>query len=264
MITYNGKIKDINNIDNNDVYILTDFDGTITNDSSDSSWSSIFKNPKVTKDFINECINIYTHYHQYEIDNKLPINKKINIMNEWYQKNIETLKKFNITKDIIDYAANNINIMSFRPGAKNFLECMFKKNIPVIIISAGVGNIIEQFLIKNNCNYPNIHICSNFLEYKDNLIIGVRDNNLIHPLNKNEISLPKDLQNIINNKKNTIILGNNISDINMATSNKKIYKIGFLDEKIDERLKQFKENYDIVCTNNTSYDELKNIINIFN
>lgn len=36
-----------------------------------------------------------------------------------------------------------------------------------------------------------------------------------------------------------------------------IYKLGFLDEKIDERLQSFKENYDIVCTDNTTYDEIR-------
>lgn len=264
MITFNNKLKDINNIDEKDVYILTDFDGTITKSNSDSSWSSIFKNPKVTKEFKDECISIYTYYHKYEIDDSLDINKKINIMNEWYQKNIQTLKDFNITKDIIDYAVNNTNIMDFRDGAKEFLETMYKKNIPVIVISAGVGNIIENFLIKNNCNYSNIHICSNFLEYKNNLITSIRDNNLIHPLNKDEVSLPISLQNIIKDKKNTILLGDNITDINMSTLNKNLFKIGFLDEQIEERIQTFKDNYDIVCTNNTSYNELKDIIDLFN
>ena len=46
----------------------------------------------------------------------------------------------------------------------------------------------------------------------------------------------------------------------MASSGKNVYKIGFLDEKIDERLQAFKANYDVVCTDNTSYTELKNEI----
>ena len=48
----NDRIKELFNLSANDLYILTDFDGTITKDSSDSSWASIFKNPNVTDEFV--------------------------------------------------------------------------------------------------------------------------------------------------------------------------------------------------------------------
>ena len=136
------------------------------------------------------------------------------------------------------------------------------KNIPIIVISAGVGNIIEQFLIKNNCNYPNIYICSNFLEYENGIVKSVRDNNLIHPLNKNEVFLPENIKSKIENRSNILLLGNSVSDIKMAEGNKNVFKLGFLDENIEERLTSFKEHYDIVCTNNTGYDEICNKVKI--
>ena len=48
----------------------------------------------------------------------------------------------------------------------------------------------------------------------------------------------------------------------MARTNRNVYKLGFLDEKIEERLKSFKEHYDIVCTNNTGYDEIRDKVKI--
>lgn len=257
------KIKSLNKLTPNDIYILTDFDGTITKVTSDSSWASIFKNPQVSQEFIDECTKIYEHYHKYEVDENLSLEEKLPIMKEWYEQNIATLKKFNITKDIIDYAANNNRIIDFRDGAADFLKRMFEKNIPVIIISAGVGNIIEQFLIKNNCNYPNIYICSNFLEYQDNLITGVKDNNLIHPLNKNEVSIPPNVQEQIKDRNNAILLGNSIADLDMASNQKNVYKISFLDEQIIERVAAFKEVYNVICMDRTSFDELKELIDLF-
>lgn len=257
MIIIKDKIKELRSISANDTYIVTDFDGTITKNSSDSSWASIFKNPNVTDEFIQECLRIFNHYHKYEIDESIPLEEKMLIMSEWYNKNIETLKRFGITEQIINYSANNESIMSFRDGAKEFLKEMNNKGIPIIVISAGVGNIIEQFLINNNCNFPNIYIGSNFLEYENGIITGVRDNNLIHPLNKNEMSLPSHIQEKIADKNSIILLGNSISDINMSNDKKKTYKIGFLDEKIEDRIGVFKENYDLVCTDNTSFYDLK-------
>jgi len=256
LIISNGKFNELNNISNEEVYVITDFDGTITKNSNDSSWASIFKNPNVTEEFVQECIRIFNYYHKFEIDESIPLAEKISIMNEWYIRNIETLKRFGITEEIINYSANNESIISFREGAPEFLKKMNELNIPIIIISAGVGNIIQQFLINNNCNYPNIYICSNFLEYENGLIQSIRDNNLIHPLNKNEVSLTKHIQDRIVNRGNAILLGNAISDIKMASTRKKVYKIGFLDEEVEERIDTFKANYDIVCTNNTSYHEL--------
>lgn len=257
IIADENKIKELNNISEDDLYILTDFDGTITKDSSDSSWASIFKNPNVTDEFVQECIRIFNYYHRYEIDESIPLQEKMSIMNEWYNKNIETLKRFGITEEIINYSANNESIMSFREGAKEFLKEMNDKRIPIIVISAGVGNIIQQFLINNNCNYANIYICSNFLEYENGAIKSIKDNNLIHPLNKNEISLTQHIQEKIINRNSIMLLGNSILDINMANSKKNVYKIGFLDEKVEERIDIFKQNYDIVCTDNTSYNELR-------
>ena len=254
--------KKLSDFSPDDTYILTDFDGTITKDISDSSWASIFKNPNVTNEFVQECIKIFNFYHKYEIDKNIPIQEKMRIMTQWYEKNIETLKNFRITEEIINYSANNQSIMCFRDGAEDFLLDMYNKGIPIIIISAGVGNIIQQFLINNKCNYSNIYICSNFLYYENGKIKGIRDNNLIHPLNKNEVSLPQCVQEKTVNRKNIILLGNSISDIKMASTKKNIYTIGFLDEKVEERISDFKEYYDIICTNNTSFGELQDKLKI--
>lgn len=265
MLIFNEeRLSELNSVSSDNLYILTDFDGTITKDNSDSSWASIFKNPIVSKQFIEECIRIFNYYHKFEIDESLSTKEKMAIMNEWYRKNIETLTKFSITEETINYAANNDNIITFRKGAIDFLKTMYNKNIPIIVISAGVGNIIEQFLIKNNCNYPNIYICSNFLEYENGIVKSVRDNNLIHPLNKNEVFLPENIKSKIENRSNILLLGNSVSDIKMAKNNKKVFKLGFLDENIEERLQSFKDNYDIICTNNTGYDEIKKKVKILN
>lgn len=67
-------------------------------------------------------------------------------------------------------------------------------------------------------------------------------------MNKNEIYLSSNIQEKIKNRKNIIFIGNSISDTNMASNHENVFKLGFLDEKIEERLESFKENYDIVRT----------------
>jgi len=248
-----------NELDLNNIYIVTDFDGTLTMGASDSSWASIFKNPNVPNDFVQECIRIFNKYHPLEIDENIPFEKKLEIMNEWYKVNLDTLIKFEIDEETINCAAYNDKQIYFRSGAKQFLELLNKHEIPVIIISAGVGNVIEQFLIKNQCKFPNIFICSNFLEYLEGKIVGVRNSNLIHSLNKNEVSLPEQIKEKIKSRF-PILLGDNIMDINMVDTDKNAVKIGFLDENVKEKMNAFLEKFDLICTENTSFDELLDYI----
>ena len=106
---------------------MTDFDGTITKDNSGILWASIFKNPKVTKEFIDKCVKIFNYYHKYEVDSSLWLEEKMLMMIEWYRKNIETLIQFGITEEIMNYAANNEHVMEFRRGTIEFLKIMYKK-----------------------------------------------------------------------------------------------------------------------------------------
>lgn len=87
--------------------------------------------------FVQECIRIFNKYHPLEIDENIPFEKKLEIMNEWYKVNLDTFIKFEIDEETINCAAYNDKQIYFRSGSK-------------------------QFLIKNQCKFPNIFICSNF------------------------------------------------------------------------------------------------------
>ena len=71
-------------------------------------------------------------------------------MTEWWKKHIGLFIKYKLSEEVINDAAVNLRVMSFSKGAKELLKNLKDRNIPVIIISAGIGNFIEQFLIKNN------------------------------------------------------------------------------------------------------------------
>ncbi len=266
MIYYEKNIFNrINKWSDNTIHILTDFDKTITVGNSDSSWSILSKSNLVPKEYVIERQELFNHYRPIETDETLNYAEKNQLMTEWWNKHINLFVKYKLSETVIIEAAKNLKVMSFREGAKEFLENMRNRNIPVIIISAGIGNFIEQFLIKNNCNFENIHIVSNFIKFENGIAVGVSEN-VIHSLNKNEVSIPKNIQEELKDRGNIILLGDSISDIKMVKEKDKdnALKIGFLDENIDEKLNDFKDIFDVVCTNNTSYIELFNEISILN
>ena len=133
---------------------------------------------------------------------------------------------------------------------------MSDRGIPVIIILAGIDNFIEQFLIKNACNFDTIFIVSNFINFKNGIAVGVSDN-VIHSMNKNEVSLSDNIKELIKNRSNAILLGDSIFDIRMAKEEARdnALKIVFLEEKVEENMPYYCDVFDVVCTDNTDYNE---------
>ena len=265
MIYINDNTKErISSWNDNSMYVLTDFDRTITVGNSDSSWSILSKSDLVPKEYVSERNAYFDYYRPIEIDETLDYETKNRLMSEWWNKHISLFIKYQTSEEVINKAARDMRVMAFRDGARDFLIDMQKRNIPVIIISAGIGNFIEQFLIKNDCNFDNIHIVANFIKFENGVAAGVSDN-IIHSLNKNEVSLPADIKAIIAGRNNIVLLGDQVSDIRMASEENRsvALKIGFLEEKQEENMEVFKESFDIVCTNNTSYTDLMFELNGF-
>lgn len=256
IIIKEGTKERIKNWHDNNIHILTDFDRTITRGDSNSSWGILSKN-NFNKEYEKERKSLYEFYRPIEINEKIDLETKDKLMEEWWNKHISLFVKYKMSEDIINNALNNNDIMSFRNGAKEFLVSMHKRKIPVIIISAGIGNFIEQFLIKHNCYYDNIYIVSNFIKFENGVAVGI-SGNLIHSFNKNEVSITDDIKEVINGRNNIILLGDTIGDIFMARKEDRdnALKIGFLEENIEENLTYFENSFDVVCTDNTSYNEL--------
>ena len=265
LIILNKSVENkVKNWNLNNIYVLTDFDRTITDGGCDSTWGILSKSGLVSKQYEEERNKLFEYYRPIELDASMDLKAKNKMMIDWWNKHIELFIKYNFEESVINFASKNDKILKFRDGAKEFLELMRDNNVPVIIISAGVGNFIKQFLINNDCDFKNIYILSNFIEFEEGRVCGVKGG-IIHSLNKNQIEYPIDLQNKIKDRENIVLLGDSISDITMAKDDdvESALKIGFLDVKIEENKQYFLEKFDIVGINNTSFYEIMDKIGIF-
>lgn len=247
-------IRDLSNI-----YVVADFDRTITKGNSKTSWSILSDSPYVPKEYVKDRQDLYNYYRPIELNESMDINLKSNFMKEWFQKHISLFVKYKISKDIFKNAASDLRIMEFRSGAKEFIGFLNQNNIPLIIISAGIGNFIETFLELNNCYFDNIYVSSNKIIFKNNIAVGV-EGNIIHSLNKNEVSLPQNIKEKLNNRKKVILLGDQISDLRMVDKSKHdiVYTTCFLTDEGKDNIEKIKSKFDIVCEFNDNYFDLKN------
>jgi 5'-nucleotidase len=144
--------------------------------------------------------------------------------------------------------------LDFRQGAIEFLKMLSKEKIPLLIFSAGAGDIIHESLKKNKLWASNIHIVSNFFKYDTSGKAVSYTMPLIHPFNKNESCVKKSkYKSQIAKRKNVILLGDSLGDLTMAKGMKHdcIIKIGFYNHEYDkERISKHKKGYDVIITGN--------------
>lgn len=247
----------------NDCYVVADFDRTITNGSSKTSWSILAASDLVPKEYADERNALYEIYRPIEIDPDMPIAMKSQKVKEWFQLHINLFIKYGIREELFEKAARDLRIMEFRPGAKEFLQFLNERGVPVVIISAGIGNFIECFLRNNGCLFDNIFISSNKITFTDGVATGV-DGNIIHSLNKNEVSLPEEVKEKIGSRSEVVLLGDQESDLNMVDPSKheRVLKIGFVtgDASDEVHLASYK-GFDLVMEPGEDYTDVMSTIN---
>ena len=255
MIKINEKAKNIIKKLHNNFYVLSDFDRTITTSDSLTTWAILANTNLVSKEYVNERNLLYNYYRPIEINNNIPFEEKKKLMNEWFEKHLNLFVKYQLQESVFKKAIVDNQVMKFKEGAKEYLKFLYDNNIPLIIVSAGIGNFIEKFLMVNNCYYDNIFINANYIYFKNktaNLVYP----NIIHSLNKDEYQNNEKIKNKINEKKYVLLFGDQIEDVKMigSNNNENVIKIGFLTNHKD--LKNFEKTVDIIVDDNESYIEI--------
>ena len=242
----------------NDYYVIADFDHTLTTSKSTASMGII---PKyLGGEVLKQRLALYEHYRPLELDYSIEENEKQKIMKEWATKSFTLLSKSIKSNETVKNALKGANLC-LKEGAEDFLKEMYEIDIPVIIMSAGVGNIIEEFLKEQNCLYKNIYIVSNFFEFSDEkAYLDIK--NIIATSNKEYSRIPKEVQDKIKERKGSLLLGDLIEDLKMQKKEnlERTLTIGFLDENIEEGLEKYNKNFDIVLTNNSNFNDIKNVL----
>ena len=251
------------NINSKNVYFILDFDYTITDEKSEDSWAACCNKDIMGKEISYEMNELYKINKPIEIDYTMDRKEKEKIIEKWYLDVVNLYEKYHMTKEKLNKSVENANIM-FRKGAKECLKWTASKNIPVIIVSAGIGNTIEKFLMDNDCYYNNMFIISNFLKFDENGNIRKFEDKIVHSMNKSvEEKLPKGLQEKLSKKKYKILIGDILGDKDMAGSQDEdtIIKIGMVNDNNPETFEIFKKYFDIVLSKqDTNFEILNEII----
>ena len=200
MIYINNQEKiDRLNFNSDNFYVVADFDRTLTEGASDSTWGIFANANQVGEEYKERRTALYNKYRPIEIDPNISEEEKSDAMTEWWQLHINLFYEYGIKEDAVKNAVKLGN-MRYREGAKEFLKRMYELNVPVIIVSAGIGNVIEEFLKLEGDFYNNIKIISNFIVFENGEFKEIAGE-IIHALNKNIVRLDEDSRHNLENRK---------------------------------------------------------------
>ncbi|RDX95972.1 Cytosolic 5'-nucleotidase 3, partial [Mucuna pruriens] len=213
--------------------VIADFDATLTkfwvNGTRGQTSHGLLQQGNPEYDAKRQ--QLYEYYHPLEFSQAIGLEEKTMLMEEWWGKTHALLVEGGLTYESIKQSVANANI-AFREGVSELFEFLEERDIPVLIFSAGLADIIEEVLRqKLHRSFKNVRIVSNRMVFDDDGRLVSFKGKLIHSLNKNEHALdmaapiherlgdtddPSDDNASLKKRTNVLLLGDHIGDLGMS------------------------------------------------
>jgi len=249
------------------LHLISDFDLTLTHEfiegrKTNTSFGLVRESGLLGETFSQRLVDLYNHYRPIELDPNIPHEERNAKMIEWWSEAFEEMNRAGMCRDLVDQLLTKEKF-DLRAGADELFSILQTHNIPTLIFSGGFGDLIQSLLIRKKVFSDNVHLLANFLEFDSGgEMIGYK-NPLIHSLNKaSHLASHTEYNKKIANRTNLILLGDIIDDAKMADQliHDTALKIGFLNNKVEEKLEDFIKTFDIIIMNDSSTDFINQTI----
>ncbi|KAK2971305.1 hypothetical protein RJ640_001331 [Escallonia rubra] len=215
------------------VQVIADFDATLTKYWIDGrrGQSSHGLLQQGNPEYDAKRQKLYEYYHPLEFNPRIPVGEKTKLMEEWWGKTHALLIEGGLTYDAIKNSVAT-SFIAFRDGVVELFEFLEERNVPVLIFSAGLADIIEEVLRqKLHRSFKNVKIVSNRMVFDQNGHLVSFKGKTIHSLNKNEHALdmaapvhdhlgeddlPIDESALVKKRTNVLLLGDHLGDLGMS------------------------------------------------
>lgn len=242
------------NSGSNTLQVISDFDMTLTrfafNGKRCPTCHNILDNSKlISNDCKEQLKELLNTYYPIEIDSSRSVTEKLPLMVEWWTRAHELLVEQKIRKDLLATVVRESDAM-LREGFQLFFDHLHEHSIPLLIFSAGIGDILEEVIRQAGVFHPNVNVFSNYMDFDESGVLKAFKGELIHIYNKREGALLNTGHfQELRTRRNVLLMGDSLGDLTMADGvqdMENILKIGFLNDKVEERKQSYLDAYDIV------------------
>uniref|UniRef100_A0A8C7KIS2 5'-nucleotidase, cytosolic IIIB n=1 Tax=Oncorhynchus kisutch TaxID=8019 RepID=A0A8C7KIS2_ONCKI len=238
-------IKTMQKAGTSKIQVISDFDMTLTrfayNGKRCPTSHNILDNSKLISE---ECKlkDLLNTYYPIEIDSKRTAEEKLPLMVEWNASLCCQTDQYPLE------------------GYQLFFDHLQEHSIPLLIFSAGLGDVLEEVIRQAGVFHPNVKVFSNYMDFDETGVLKAFKGELIHIYNKREGALLNTGHfQELKSRHNVLLLGDSLGDLTMADgvhSMENILKIGFLNDKVEERKTSYLNAYDIVLVKDETMEVL--------
>ncbi|PIN73642.1 hypothetical protein COV20_05460 [Candidatus Woesearchaeota archaeon CG10_big_fil_rev_8_21_14_0_10_45_16] len=249
------------------LHVISDFDKTLTTAFVDgekvqSTYALIRNGKYLSPEYVQRSHALFDKYHPYEAADDLMEEERNAMMVRWWKEHYQMMVDCGLSQAVIKDIIRS-GKLRLRAGASALFHSLADKNIPLLIFSAGQGDIITEFLKQNGYDTPNVHVISNFFTFSaDGLADGYKEP-FIHTFNKNEVVVRETpYYQQVKDRRHVILLGDSLGDLGMSEGleHDVIIKIGFLNENKEKFLKKYLNMFDVVITDDSGMEYVDDIL----
>ncbi|KAE9418134.1 hypothetical protein Angca_008289, partial [Angiostrongylus cantonensis] len=244
--------------------VISDFDYTLSkfeDNQGRKCWTThgVFDNcvKQVDPELANKFQALKDKYFPIEFDPNLTAEQKVPLMEEWWNVSHGYIVSAGFRRTTIEGFVRRSHIL-LRDQADHLMRRLHQLRVPLVVFSAGIGNIIEMFLKQKLGQIPgNIRLISNMMNFDEQDIVVSFSEPLIHTYCKNSSVVRKEAQffHELRERTNIILLGDSMGDIHMDVGVEKkslTLKIGFLNSDVSNLVDYYMEVYDMVLVQDQS------------
>lgn len=250
------------------LHVVSDFDMTLTKywhngQRSVSTHGVLMRSTLASNEFRQKTQALYDKYYPIEVSDSLSITEKTPFMKEWWTQAHELVLELGFTQSDLSQVVRETPVV-WRPGMHEVKSLCAALDIPVLVFSAGLGDIIEEVLKEANLLTPNLHVIANKVKYCSQT--GRCESfyePLIHVFNKNEAALANTPYfDQAAHRTNVLLMGDSIGDLRMSHGLKHTtcLTVGFLNHDRDTLLGQYEDAFDIVILEDSSFDPVMTLL----
>ncbi|THD26601.1 Cytosolic 5' nucleotidase III [Fasciola hepatica] len=230
-----------------------------------SKFPGIFEmDPEVTELARNKLKALTERYFPIEFDPALPVEDKIPHMIDWWSTAHQIIVDCRLHRKALEKTVRECNLV-LRDQVKEFTDLLSEQQIPLLIFSAGLGDVIQLLLQRFSMDTSNVRVVSNFMHFNNEDIIEGFKEPIIHTFNKTAASIPGfgSTGGLISPRRTCILLlGDSTADVHMADGatvddpegvRGTVLRIGFLNDQVDKYLDIYKSLYDIVLVDHATF-----------
>ena len=158
---------------------IVDFDNTLTKThkdgvSLDCSWGVLESYRELPSSYHDRVRAAKEKYHPIELDVSISQEEKIPIMIEWYKEANRCLAESGVKLPWLPLMVEQSNV-ELRDQTQDMLKTLHLNNIPMLVLSAGVGDLINHIMQHFGVLHDNTTLVSNFLKFdEEGNIVGLQ------------------------------------------------------------------------------------------